>query len=409
MLKESGNLLTENIPITKELLDFALANNYKISLKTGDYGVNIQSKPKSHYYNQSLVDQIHKLYLNGELYLRKYYHIFMVKNPVFIVDCIFYRRGLRTLNSKETQEIYKEDINDQYKQTCREKYRVDNVSQHPEIHKRAETARIKNCGMGDPWVDDTLDDMILSNPDEFIKLPNGEINRFAEMRKIILGLKPKEYLYDIGYSYESEIVLSKRLGIKDRTTFTTELKLSKFLNKLGCNELEYHNNPNKFANCRNLDFVQNAKKLHAVKFNKRYYDMDFYFPKLSLGIEINGLINHSVNAKSMGSGDNKNPEYHFEKFKAFRDRGILMLSFTDFEQDHFKEDYENIIKHHILKEPLNVSKEFLEFNQIKSLEESLNYGLFDPSRFTGNFEDHQHQRFIEDRELFEYWDCGIIK
>ena len=76
MLKESGNLLTENIPITKDLLDFALANNYKISLKTGDYCVNIQSKPKSHYYNQSLVDQIHKLYLNGELYLRKYYHIF---------------------------------------------------------------------------------------------------------------------------------------------------------------------------------------------------------------------------------------------------------------------------------------------------------------------------------------------
>ena len=170
---------------------------------------------------------------------------------MFIVDCIFYRRGLRTLNSKETQEIYKEDINDQYKQTCREMYQVDNVSQHPEIHKRAEAARIKNCGMGDPWVDDILDDIILSNPDEFIRLPNGEINRFAEMRKIVLGLKPKEYLYDIGYSYESEIVLSKRLGIKDRATFTTELKLRKTLNKLGCNELEYHNNPNKFAKCRN--------------------------------------------------------------------------------------------------------------------------------------------------------------
>ena len=114
----------------------------------------------------------------------------------------------------------------------------------------------------------------------------------------------------------------------------------------------------------------------------------------------------------MGLGDFKNPEYHFEKFKAFRDRGILMLSFTDHEQDHFKEDYENIIKyhlHHLLGEPLNVSKEFLEFNQISSIEESLNYGLFDASRFTGNFEDHQHQRFIQSDNLYEYWDCGIIK
>ena len=35
MLKESGNLIEEGIPITKELLDFAKANNYKISLKSG--------------------------------------------------------------------------------------------------------------------------------------------------------------------------------------------------------------------------------------------------------------------------------------------------------------------------------------------------------------------------------------
>ena len=30
-LKESGNLIEEGIPITKDLLDFAKENNYKIS------------------------------------------------------------------------------------------------------------------------------------------------------------------------------------------------------------------------------------------------------------------------------------------------------------------------------------------------------------------------------------------
>ena len=154
-----------------------------------------------------------------------------------------------------------------------------------------------------------------------------------------------------------------------------------------------------------IEYIHRAKKAHQVRnANNEYYELDAYIPELSLGIEINGRAHHSVNKAA--KGDPKTPEWHFEKFKAFRDSGILMLSFTDYEQEHFKSDYENIIKHHLLGEPLNISKAFLEFNQISSIEESLNYGLFDANQFTGNFEDHQHQRFIED---FEYWDCGVIQ
>ena len=154
-----------------------------------------------------------------------------------------------------------------------------------------------------------------------------------------------------------------------------------------------------------VGFIHNAKKAHQVrKPNGEYYELDAYIPTLNLGIEINGRAHHATNFSRYGNPKTK--DYHFENFKAFRDSGILMISFTDYEQDHFRSDYINIIKHHLLGEPLNISKEFLEFNQISSIEESLNYGLFDPSRFTGNFEDHQHQRFIED---FEYWDCGVIR
>lgn len=85
MLKESGNLLTENIPITKDLLDFALANDYKISLKTGDYGLEVQNKGK---YNIDLISQINYLYLNGLMYPRKYCNIFMV-SATRMVDELF--------------------------------------------------------------------------------------------------------------------------------------------------------------------------------------------------------------------------------------------------------------------------------------------------------------------------------
>lgn len=67
MLNESGNLIEENIPITKDLLNFAKANNYKISLKTGDYGTDdlkvIRSKN-----NQNLVSEVAQLYLNKTMY-----------------------------------------------------------------------------------------------------------------------------------------------------------------------------------------------------------------------------------------------------------------------------------------------------------------------------------------------------
>ena len=65
MLKESGNLIEEGIPITKELLDFAKANNYKISLKTGDYRIG-ELKANRAKNNPMLMDQIGKLYLGVE-------------------------------------------------------------------------------------------------------------------------------------------------------------------------------------------------------------------------------------------------------------------------------------------------------------------------------------------------------
>ena len=145
MLKESGNILTENIPITKDLLDFALANNYKISLKTGDYGLEVYNKPRVGSYNQTLIDQIHKLYINGEMYLRKYHHIFMVASGTFIVEHIFSKRGMRTLNQKEVKNLYKEEITNQTKQTCNEKYETDywfqseqfkDQSKQTNLHKR---------------------------------------------------------------------------------------------------------------------------------------------------------------------------------------------------------------------------------------------------------------------------------
>ena len=477
MLKESGNLLTENIPITKDLLDFALANNYKISLKTGDYGLEVYNKPRVGSYNQTLIDQIHKLYINGELYFRKYYHIFMVARPGFVVDHVFHKRGMRTLNQKEVKNLYKEDITNQTKQTCNEKYQTDywfqsekfkdqsketnlrlrgveNVSQDPSVKLSVKFTNICKRNVPVVFQDPNFKEQAKQtnlrkrNVEYVAQDPNVK----ASVRETAMGnggftfqressrkqaIETTRRLYDCDYPSQSNIVKTLvditrierderyRLltGLRDGTIQLSEPEIIELASQYwGGQEREILKEfgilePYKFLTevklCNlldtlNIEYIHRAKSAHQVRnANNEYYELDVYIPSLNLGIEINGLGYHSVNKHPYD--DPKTPEWHFEKFKAFHQSGILMLSFTDYEQDQFTEDYANIIKHHILKEPLEVSKEFLEFNQISNIEESLNYGLFDRDRFTGNFEDHQHQRFIEDRDLFEYWDCGVIK
>nr|DAR69534.1 MAG TPA: endonuclease-like protein [Caudoviricetes sp.] len=290
------------------------------------------------------------------------------------------------------------------RESCSANIGVSTPFLSPECMREARRTKALTKGVGDPINDDCVDDIIISNPEERHFLRNGKINNFIEVRKIVLGYKPKEYITELDLSDGKFYRYSKALGMISKTTHTTEFKMKAILNSLSCSKVRYFTNLNKYLDCNEYDYVTNARKLCGVQLGAKWMEQDFFFPKLKLGIEVNGLEYHSVNINTYNNPKSK--DYHFEKFKAFRDRGILMLSFTSHEIDNFKDDVINIIKHHILKEPLNVSKEFLEFNQISSIEESLNYGLFDHSWFTGNFEDHQHQRFID---KYEYWDCGVIK
>ena len=454
MLKESGNLIEESIPITKELLDFAKANNYKISLKTGDYRKEPIPTTRGQRYNKDLISVVHTLYYEGNLYLTDYFEVFGFSKLEGLMQAIK-QCGFKLLSRKETQELYGEQIlqrteatnMDSYgckaptqnpevvergRQTCLRKFEVDNYfksakfkeqrrvtmldkykvehnMQDPECRAKAMATWKINFELGEdvwitsiPAVRKSINDALLEScgaesfvqSEKFREIMDQKDPRFSKIREFRddPGADPAEIIKYVTENYSPGQALDylKEFGIKQPTNYLTEVKLCNLLDSL---EVEY---------------IHNAKKAHQVrKPNNEYYELDAYIPKLNLGIEINGRAHHSVNKARYGNP--KTPEYHFEKFKAFHEGGILMLSFTDYEQDHFKSDYENIIKyhlHHLLGEPLNISKEFLEFNQISSIEESLNYGLFDPSRFTRNFEDHQHQRFIED---FEYWDCGIIR
>lgn len=109
MLKESGNLLTENIPITKELLDFAKANNYKISLKTGAYQKEPISTTRGQKYNLDLLTAVHNLYYAGNLYLADFIEMFGITKLDDLAQ-VFKKNKLKMLTRKEVQNLYGEQI-----------------------------------------------------------------------------------------------------------------------------------------------------------------------------------------------------------------------------------------------------------------------------------------------------------
>lgn len=347
LTKDSGNLLEEGLIITKKMLEECLERGIFIDARTGEYSPHLKPGNKgSARLKCDIIIPLHELYVSGEMSLKTSTKAF-INNPESITNALK-RKGFKMLSKRESFNLYKDEIRNKHQQTCLELYGVPYVL----------TITASN-------------------------VPQNE----AVLRWTAVNNNPSyETILESSYSPGMHHYLLRKHKVEGAGKIKTELKLRHLLKALDCK------------------FYKNARKLHSVHNPKgRYYELDAYIPELKLGIEINGLSFHSVNKAA--HGEPKTPEWHFEKFKAFRNRGILMISFTDYEQEHFKSDYENIIKYHLLGEPLNVSRVFLEFNQISSIEESLNYGLFDPNQFTGNFEDHQHQRFIED---YEYWDCGKL-
>lgn len=152
MLKEQGNLITEGIPLTRDLLDFALANNYKISLKTGDYSKT--SNQYKRHYNDDLLNELHNLYVNGNCFLSNYGEVFELDNQMILTA--FKKRGMRTLSSPEMWELYGNFITAKVKATTLERYGVESAMQLPEVRNRAKQTNLEKYGTENPMQNDEI-------------------------------------------------------------------------------------------------------------------------------------------------------------------------------------------------------------------------------------------------------------
>lgn len=157
MLKEQGNLIDENIPITKELIEFAYANNYKISLKTGDYYQGDFIRGKNIPNNRDLLVQLNEVYVCGGFYVGRFSFIFGFKPDRFRALLKIYE--IPTLSGKESKDLYKDKIDEKRTETNIELYGAAFSFQSPEIQAKCKATNLLRYGSICP----------LNNPEVYAK------------------------------------------------------------------------------------------------------------------------------------------------------------------------------------------------------------------------------------------------
>ena len=148
MLKEQGNLIDENIPITKELIEFAYANNYKISLKTGDYYQG-EFKSNKQKYNIDLLSQLNEVYMNGDFYIKRLGGVFGLDYDRW--RNINRRHKLHELTRQERVALYNEEICETRESTWLETIGYTNPSLCPASLAKREATCMKSVGAKTPF------------------------------------------------------------------------------------------------------------------------------------------------------------------------------------------------------------------------------------------------------------------
>lgn len=156
MLNEQGNLIAEGIPLTRDLLDFAKINNYKISLKTGDYGADFkETKNRQFPYNMTLIDQVHDLFISGNFYPPDFFSIFMLSSSNMIIHIL---RKFFDMKGKGVMDIYRDRTLKGREETVMKNYGVRNVSQAGSVKLSKEETCLINWEVRNPSQNPVIQD-----------------------------------------------------------------------------------------------------------------------------------------------------------------------------------------------------------------------------------------------------------
>ena len=204
-----------------------------------------------------------------------------------------------------------------------EKWGVDNPSKSDEIKKVKKETLLKNWGVENPMFSDIIKNNIkLNNLEKYGKDHYNKTSLFFKNTKIGNDDNHKEYL---GKSYHL-------FNCPKGHTFSI-------------NQLNYHsrniNNTPLCTTCNPIGDLKSIKEKELFQFIESIYngdikqswrdglEIDIYLPDIKIGFEFNGLYYHSDKFKD------KN--YHLNKTKHFKERGIRIIHIWEDDWDFKRE------------------------------------------------------------------------
>ena len=308
-LKESGNLLTENIPISKDLLDFAKANNYKISLKTGAYQKEPISTTRGQKYNLDLLSAVHHLYYAGLLYLADFIEMFGITKLDDLAQ-VFKKNGLKMLTRKEVQELYGDQIKQRAAETIDRKIqegkrepRKAKLIQEPKAPKAPKTPKIKATKEPKP-----------KEPKAPKFYPSKIENQLTRVSVTENGQPVKNFLYNGEFLLKAlKIVYRDNRELLDQILATGTVDI-KFITP----EVD-----------KAFDFAVFAENLVPILLEEHLiscesltvgeFEFDYYIPERNLVIEVTNIPEFT---------DNKVDNQYFKRMnKSLTAKGIKLLRF----------------------------------------------------------------------------------
>lgn len=320
MLRDNGNLISENIQITKELLVFCLEAGYFIDLKSGDYSKEYTKPNRRAPYNRDLVHPVWKMYTEGVMFPGKYYKIFKMKMTQFLTQAFKYC-GFKTLTRSELLALYKEDINNLAKATCTENWGVDNPAKCEELMKEAHRKTRETYKTGKPQAK-RRETYKLNHPDSrqthiLVQKSKYDSDRYEKLVAYEDALREapnneelknevREFLYE-NYSIYQARANAKRLNVYQKHVSSYEIKIQQILDK------------------HHFRYKSHFRNKHFRNESGNMFELDFKLLDCNIAIEVDGLYFHSTKFKD--------PEYHVNKRLQCAANGVHLVSFTSKEID----------------------------------------------------------------------------
>lgn len=356
-------------------------------LRTGEPYKLMLSTPK-------VLSAIHELYVEenmsldemlGELDLPKVFKRDTVKN--FLRSSgIYHKDELRDVNRKKYHDMWRKDKSriaegkEKRRKTNLVRYGVENPMQVSKFKRRYMEANISNSGFMY-----ARQRMVAFTPTSYVHSVEDSIrvtHDSSSLESFLREVFPDKEKFTINeiatitgrsYRYLCSIVNTSMDFIKQSSQGLLHESMMLFLESLGF--------------VKGVDFIMNDRVVIYPK------EIDFYFPKQRVGIEVNDLWTHNSTINTYG-GPVKPKNYHMDKSKLAKEKGIRLIHAWEhyFDNPDQYEVLKNAIKHALgiskyrvyarntyVKEVTNTSlKDFFNKNNIQGFRGAKTaYALFD--------------------------------